>query len=143
MANPRPEAIYRYEFTIPPEAVDGNGHVNNVAFVQWMQEAAVRHFESLGGMAPMQAAGATWVVHSHKIEYLKPAFAGQVLEVRTWVSDVRRVRSTRHYEFVRKADGELLVKGETDWVFVDAGSGRPKTIPEAVTRVFPILKGKM
>ncbi len=142
MSNPQAEAIYRYEIIIPTEAVDGNGHVNNIVFVQWMQEAAIRHFDSIGGTSLTLAAGATWVVHSHKIEYLKPAYAGQVIEVRTWVSDVRRVRSTRHYEFVRKEDGELLVKGETDWVFVDAKDGRPKTIPEAVVKVFPILSGK-
>ncbi len=136
MPNPGNESIYRYEIRVPSEAVDGNGHVNNVVFVQWMQDAALRHFESLGGTAPTLAAQASWVVHSHKIEYLNPAFAGEILEVRTWVSDVRRVRSTRHYEFVRKPDDLLLVKGETEWVFVDIHSGRPKAIPADVAGVF-------
>ena len=31
------EPIYPYEFTIQNEAVDENGHVNNVMYVQWMQ----------------------------------------------------------------------------------------------------------
>ena len=35
-------AISRHTFTVPPEAVDRNGHVNNVVFVQWMQDAAIR-----------------------------------------------------------------------------------------------------
>lgn len=142
MTSHPPDSIYSYAFTIPESAIDENGHVNNVVYVQWMQDAAVRHFEFIGGTSPMRAAEATWVVHSHKIEYLNPAFAGDLLEVRTWVSDVRRVRSTRHYEFVRKSDGQLLVKGETDWVFVDVRTGRPKTIPDAVVNVFPILRSK-
>jgi len=28
-------------FTIPENVIDENGHVNNVAYVQWMQDAAV------------------------------------------------------------------------------------------------------
>jgi acyl-CoA thioester hydrolase len=133
------DPVYRYEFTIPPEALDENGHVNNVQYVQWMQEAAVRHYEAAGGIPPTLAVGATWVVRSHSIEYLRPAFAGERIEVRTWVVNLRRVRSLRRYRFLRVADGKLLVKGETDWVFVDARSGAPRPIPEAVVGVFTLL----
>jgi acyl-CoA thioester hydrolase len=129
--------IYSYNFTIPESAIDENGHVNNVSYVQWMQEAAMRHFEFLGGVPPMRAAEGTWFVHSHKIEYLYPAFAGEELEVRTWIADVRRVRSLRKYEFIRKGDGKVLVKGETDWVFIHAGSGRPMAIPDEIIKIFP------
>ncbi len=139
MANPNPEAVYRYEITVPDSALDANGHVNNVQFVQWMQDAAVRHFESLGGIPPTQAVGATWVVRSHAIEYFVPAFAGERIEVSTWVANVRRVRSLRRYQFVRISDQALLVKGETEWVFVDARTGRPLAIPKEVTQVFTLL----
>ena len=130
--------IFAYEFTVSAEALDGNGHVNNVQYVQWMQEAAVLHYESLGGIPLTQAIGATWVVRSHNIEYLRPAFAGDRLEVRTWVVDIRRVRSLRRYRFIRQPDGKLLVKGETDWVFVDAKTGVPRLIPEEIIKIFPL-----
>jgi len=42
----------------------------------------------------------------------------------------------RMYEFVRKSDGKTLVKGESDWVFVDAKTGMPKPIPQEVERIF-------
>lgn len=127
--------VYSKPITIPASAIDENGHVNNVVYVQWMQDIAVEHYASIGGIAA-QGADATWVVREHKIEYLLPAFAGEEIEVRTWVEDIRKVRSLRKYEFVRKSDGKILVKGETDWVFVDAKSGRPLMIPEAVIAVF-------
>lgn len=136
------DLIYHYEFTISSEALDVNGHVNNVHYVQWMQDVAVRHFESLGGVRLMQDAGAIWVVRSHNVEYLSPAFAGERIEARTWVANIRRVRSLRRYEFVRIADGKLLVRGATDWVFVDAESGRPIAIPDEMIRVIPLLPDK-
>ena len=122
---------------VPTDSIDENGHVNNVAYVQWMQDAAVRHYGALGGTEPMQRAHATWVVREHRVEYLAPAFAGEELEVRTWVENIRKVRSLRKYEFVRRADGKLLVRGETDWIFVDAATGRPIAIPQAVIRSLP------
>ncbi|MGC1378303.1 MAG: acyl-CoA thioesterase [Anaerolineales bacterium] len=137
------DPIFRYTFTIPPEALDGNGHVNNVHYVQWMQDVAVRHFGALGGVPLVQALGATWVVRSHNVEYLSPAFAGEQIEVRTWVANVRRVRSLRRYEFARISDGRLLVRGATEWVFVDAKSGRPLSIPAEVVQGLPLLPDKL
>ena len=131
--------IFSYEFTVPADALDENGHVNNVRYVQWMQEAAVRHYESIGGVPLTLAVGATWVVRSHNIEYLRPAFAGDRIEVRTWVVNIRRVRSLRRYRFLRVTDGKLLVKGETDWVFVDAKTGAPMAVPEEILKIFPLL----
>ena len=106
-----------------------------------MQDIAVAHYASIGGIEA-QGKEATWVVREHRIEYLLPAFVGEELEVNTWVENIRRVRSRRKYEFKRKSDGKVLVKGETDWVFVDARSGRPIPIPEAVSRVFDLTPEK-
>ena len=129
--------IYSRTFTIPANAIDENGHANNVAYVQWMQDIAVEHYASIGGIEA-QGKDATWVVREHKIEYLLPAFAGEEIEIKTWVENIRRVRSLRKYEFVRKSDDKVLVKGETDWVFVDAGTGRPLPIPGIVSSVFDL-----
>lgn len=127
--------VYTRSFTIPDDVIDENGHTNNVAYVQWMQDIAVEHYASIGGIEA-QGKDATWFVREHRIEYLLPAFAGEEIEIRTWIENVRRVRSLRKYEFVRKSDGKVLVKGETDWVFVDAKTGRPLPIPEVVAKVF-------
>src|SRR5690348_15317697 len=128
--------IYTKTTTISKESIDENGHVNNVAYVKWMQDIAVEHYSSLGGIEA-QGPDSTWVVREHRIEYLLPAFEGEDIEIRTWVENIRRVRSLRKYEFVRKSDGKLLVKGETDWVFVDVKTGAPRAIPPEVSNVFP------
>ena len=134
--------IYSKTFIIPENAIDENGHVNNVAYVQWMQDIAVEHYESIGGTNPMQLVGATWVVREHRIEYLLPAFANEEIEIKTWVENIRRVRSLRKYEFNRKSDAKTLVIGETDWVFVDLHTGAPRAIPDEVSKVFTEAQDK-
>ena len=41
---------YSKTITIPNEVIDENGHVNNVVYVQWMQDIAVEHYSSIGGI---------------------------------------------------------------------------------------------
>ena len=139
MTESNSNTIYRYEFTVPESAVDQNGHVNNVVYVQWMQDVAVLHSEATRGTRAMHTAGGTWVVRSHKVEYLSPAFADEEIVALTWVVNFRRVRSVRRHKFFRKSDNTLLAKGETEWVFVDAESGTPRKIPEEVMRLFPLV----
>ena len=126
---------YSKTITVPKEVIDENGHVNNVVYVQWMQDIAVEHYASIGGIQA-QGRDSTWVIREHRIEYLLPAFEGEEIDVRTWVENIRRVSSLRKYEFVRRSDNKLLVKGETDWVFVDIKAGRPRAVPQEVIKVF-------
>lgn len=138
MENQPSNPIYTYQFTIPATAVDENKHVNNVMYVQWMQDIAVRHYQFIGGTEPMQNLGSTWVVREHRIEYLSPAFAGDLVEVQTWVVNIRRVRSLRRYRFVRQTDGQVLAKGETDWVLVNTQTGGPIRIPDEIANLFTL-----
>jgi len=133
------QQVYRYELTVPKEAEDQNGHVNNVEYLRWMQDAAMKHSETVGCTQATNAVGATWVVRTHKIEYLKPAFAGDRVAVVTWVSNYRRVLSLRKYRIYRPADRALLAEGETDWVFVDAQKGTLRSIPKEVRVTFEPL----
>ncbi len=129
--------IHRVEIVVEPGAMDSNAHVNNVEYVRWMQQAAIAHADAVGCTRATAEAGASWVVRSHHIEYLRPAFAGEHLTILTWVSTVRRSSSLRKYRVVRGA--ELLARGETVWVFVDATTGKPRPIVAEVRRVFTLV----
>ena len=136
MKNSPDNPLFIHKIIIPKDALDENGHVNNVMYVQWMQDIALKHYDFIGGMAATLALGASWVVREHRIEYLLPAFVDEVIEGQTWVENIRRVQSLRKYRFVRTSDEKLLVQGETDWVFVDVESGQPRRIPDEIRRVF-------
>jgi len=131
--------IYRYELIVPKEAEDQNGHVNNVEYLRWMQDGAVRHSEASGCTEATNNVGATWVARPHWIEHLKPAFAGQKVAVLKWVSNIRRVQSLRKYRITRPVDRMLLAEGETYWVFVDAQNGKLHSIPKEIKAVFQLL----
>lgn len=129
--------VFTYTFVVPQSAIDDYGHVNNVIYVQWMQDAAIRHGEATAGYRLAENTG--WFAREHRIEYLAPAFLGDEIEVRTWLADAKRSRAYRRYEFVRKGDGKLIARGETQWIYVDLTTGRPILIPNEIMVLFPAL----
>jgi len=131
--------VYQYKLTVSEDAVDVNGHVNNLEYLRWMQDAAILHSDSQDCTKVTKAAGATWVVRMHRVEYLRPAFAGEQIIVLTWVSNFRRVQSLRKYRIIRVKDKVVLVEGETDWVFINAKTGRLRSIPPNVIAAFEVL----
>ncbi len=133
------DPIYRLEITAPPSVVDQNRHVNNVAYVQWMQDIAIQHSIAVGCARMTGELGASWFARMHRIEYLSPAFAGDTITVKTWVVDFRKVRTLRRYEFIRASDQKILAQGETDWVLVDAQTARPRKIPEELAKLFTLV----
>jgi acyl-CoA thioester hydrolase len=132
-----PLPIFSYTFTVSQSVIDEYGHVNNVIYVQWMQDAATRHPQAVPEFKQPENTG--WFAREHRIEYLIPAYEGDEIEIRTWISDWKRVRAQRKYEFIRKSDGKLIVKGETQWVYVELTTGRPIPIPAEMLALFPLV----
>ena len=132
--------IFLHRFTVTDDSIDRNGHVNNQDYVRWMQEAASAHSDAQGWTeGRYRETGTTWVIRSHFIEYLRPAFAGDEIVVATWVAGMDDTTSPRKYRFVRVRDGKTLVEAETRWVHCDANTGRPLAISPEAREAFPLV----
>jgi len=128
---------YSYRFEVAAGDIDHNGHVNNVTYLAWMIKAATKHSESLGlDYEVCRGFGGTWVAKSHKIEYRKPAFEGDELEMQTWIETIGKILSIRRYQLLRPRDGAVICEGETEWVFVDIERMRPMKIPAEIIEGF-------
>lgn len=66
----RQSGVFIIAFPVTGAHLDRQQHVNNVVYVQWMQDVAIAHSDACGGLAAMEAAGGSWVARSHRIEYL-------------------------------------------------------------------------
>ncbi len=129
--------IFNYTFYVSRDEIDFNGHVHNVTYLSWMIEAATKHSESVGaGHEVCLTYGGIWVAKSHHIEYKKPAFENDVLQMKTWIEDIGKIASTRSYEISRIEDGTIVCEGATEWVFVDSETMRPKKIPDEILAAF-------
>src|ERR1041385_1330577 len=94
--------FFEIPITVTPADVDDQGHVNNVIYVRWMQDAAAAHWQAAAG-AELRAT-VFWVVTHHEVEYKAPAFDGERLLARTWVGEARGATWERFIEIRRAAD---------------------------------------
>lgn len=130
-----PAAVFTLPLAVRADDFDQQGHVNNVAFVRYVQDAAVAHWLAV---APAELREAfAWVVRRHEVEYLKPALPGDDLTARTWVGEPSGATWERFTEVVR-ADGVVIATARTVWVLVDAATGRPRRVdPRMVASLMP------
>lgn len=131
--------IPSHSITIPVryDECDMYGHVNHATYLRYMQEAAFAASAAVGYDAPRyEAMERAWLVRESDVEYLAPVRYGDVVEVKTWVVDFRRVRSRRAYEIRQKDSGELAVRAITDWIFIDRNTQRPVSIPQEVATAY-------
>lgn len=125
-----------YQHTVTAEEIDDLGHAGNYYYIKWMQHAAIAHSTANGWPAERyNDLGSGWLARSHRITYLKPAYEGQCLNIKTWVADMRSAISLRRYE-ISTANGEILASGETDWAFVNYARKKPVRIPVEVSSCF-------
>jgi len=126
---------YRRQFRVRIYECDAYGHVNNANYLRYMQQAAAEASADVGfDPARYRALGTLWLIRETGIEYLRPVRPEQVLEVRTWVADSRRVVSRRRYAMT--VDGQPVAEAYTDWVYVDRATQLPVRIPPEMARAF-------
>jgi len=133
-------AVFEHWLTVDRNDVDVLGHVNNVSYVRWMQDAAVAHSAAQGW--PTQRyleIGAGWVARSHWVEYRRPAFCDERIAVLTWVSNFRKVRSLRKYKITRPGDDAVLAVAETDWTFIGFEHQVPRRVPHDIVTSFELV----
>ena len=99
--------------------------------------ALVAHSDAAGfDLETYRKEGAVFVVRRHEVEYLRPAYDGERLVLRTWIADWKGASSWRETRVLRESDGLEVVRARTLWVYVDAKSGRPRRIPKAILEAF-------
>ncbi|MBK8611109.1 MAG: acyl-CoA thioesterase [Chitinophagaceae bacterium] len=126
--------IFEHAVLVKPEHLDNMQHVNNVVYLQWVQDAAVAHWNARADMAVREKYN--WVVLRHEIDYKSPALLNDELVLKTWVYDYQGVRSIRMVQVFRKEDNKLLVAARTVWCLLNSVTGKPVRIDEEIKTVF-------
>lgn len=122
-------------FRVHVYEVDAFNELSTSGLLRYLQQTASDASAAVGfGFDWYARAGTVWLIRRTAVERLAPAGYDDELSIRTWVCDVRRVRSERAYEVVRLRDGTVIARGTTDWVYCDMARGMPARIPDELQR---------
>jgi len=119
---------------IRKEDIDQLGHVNNVVYLKWVQEAAAAHWNFIA--TPEMKKDHVWVVSRHEIDYLRSCFLESKLFATTWVGEIDGAKSERYVEIKDTETNKVIAKVKTVWTLLDAANKRPKRITEDFINLF-------
>lgn len=138
--------------------VDSLGHVNNAAYLNYLEQAAIDHAAYLGlSMTRSRELGGVFIARRHEMLFQRPALVGDLLRVVTWLGEARGARIERHYRIYRETaeltelpvagrvltaeeaavESDVLVQATTEWVFASE-AGQVRRIPAEILALFAL-----
>jgi acyl-CoA thioester hydrolase len=126
--------MFEIPITVASSHIDDLGHVNNVVYLQWVQDVAKSHWHAMANADDIKNLG--WVVTRHEMEYRAAGFLGDELVARTWIGETTALSCERFVEIRRSSDDRVLMRARSIWIPVDRTSGRPRRIGPQVLAAF-------
>lgn len=141
MDSDTPPAEYRhvYEFKIRFGDIDSQGHVNNVKFLGYLEDARLEMFHGdpvRKGEEPVRGM----VIARHEIDYLRPLLPTVYpIRVETWVTEVRAASFKLAYEI--RDDEQVFAAATSTLVAFDPENNRMRRFTpyerEFISRYLP------
>ena len=123
---------FSHSFQVSAEDIDAQGHVNNVAYVRWIQDVAVAHWFAVTTEETREKF--TWMLTRHEIDYKKQTFENEEVTATTWVGKATRITCERFTEIKRGED--LLVNAKSIWCLIDRETSKPTRITSELREIF-------
>ncbi len=129
-APPPPPGIVTVQREVEWRDIDPEQHVNNAAYLNYMEEAGFKAALAFGWSAKrMQSEGFAIVARQIRVEYRQQAALGDSLVISTYLSDLRRASAIRHYLITRADDGGVIAQARALWIFVNLNTGGIMRLP--------------
>lgn len=127
---------YETTLKVSKKHLDDLNHVNNVHYVQWVQNIAKAHWQKNAPEAIQSKY--FWVLITHFIEHKAEALLNDLIQVKTYISKNEGVTCVRIVEIFNKTTNKLLAKSETKWCFITSKTKRPTRITQEIKNLFSI-----
>ena len=127
------EKIYTYH-------IDFVGHVNNIIYIQWMENGRMRLLEAMG-IPPVELAaedGVVPILTETNIQYKKPFFLNNAVKVELWISKLNNASAIMEFRFINE-DNELCASGQQKGLFINRKTMRPARLNEKYRKAFELF----
>ncbi len=131
---------FHYTVQVRFADVDMFDHVNNAVYLTYVESARVAFYSNLTGLADPRDFGMT--VASAKVDFIKPVFYGQTLDVYTRIGRIGNKSWTLEHELRDSGTGEVMAVASTVNVFYDHETGRSRPIPPEIVEKMESFEGR-
>ena len=114
--------------------LDELNHVNNVRYVQWVNDVAKAHWLKMVSSSILD--NYFWVLLNHNIDYKNPAILHDTILLKTYVKSIEGAISTRIVEIHNNDTEKLIAKSETKWCLINRATNKPTRITTELSTLF-------
>jgi len=118
---------------------DRFGHVNHARYLEFLEEGRWDYLDAHGPQDGFPAFGVFPVVVNLSISYRRPTSAGDKLRITTQIANASSRKIVMHQTLHQETTDKLCCEAEVSIVLVDAETGRPAVLNEAIIRAWPDL----
>lgn len=124
-ATPSAAPVYEFEARIRYSEIDHRGRLTLPALIDLFQDASTFQADALGlGMWHLKQERRGWVLTHWQLVIDRMPTYPEVVTVGTFATSFRGLTATRCF-YLRDAAGELIVRANSAWAFMDLAAGRP------------------
>jgi acyl-CoA thioester hydrolase len=121
---------------------DAFGHVNNVAYLRWVETARVEYFRDIGLGAPVAPTTIGPILATQTCHYRRPLNYPDTIVIGTRVTAIGNSSLRMEHKLISRAAGEIAAESDSVIVTVDYTTGRPVRVPDAIRQAVGKVEGR-
>ncbi len=123
--------------------VDEHGYLTVDALVNYLQDCTMLHSETVNhGIRHLMQTGEFWFLTSWQIDIIRTPMLYETIKVITNPYEFKGFFGSRNF-WIEDAKGDIIVKANSVWVYLDFASQRPKRIPPEEGAAYSPLGDKL
>jgi acyl-CoA thioester hydrolase len=122
--------------------LDAFGHVNNLVYMRWAEDARVEYLLRIGQFPPLPPKGVAPILASMKCDYRRVLNYPDTVYVGTRTSRIGNSSFQMLHRIVSRDLDEIAAEVDSTLVLLDYRTGAPVTVPAEIRATVGKLEGK-
>ncbi|MDO6596947.1 acyl-CoA thioesterase [Oceanihabitans sp. 2_MG-2023] len=124
---------FQFTVTVTQEDLDELNHVNNIRYIQWIQDIAKAHWQQIAPDAIYNSY--FWVVRRHVVDYKSSALLNDRVNITTKFMDSQGATAKSIIEMHNDSTQKLLLRAETTWCLMGKETKRPTRVTKEIDEI--------
>ncbi|WP_055442239.1 acyl-CoA thioesterase [Lacinutrix himadriensis] len=124
---------FEFSVTVTNEDLDEFNHVNNIRYIQWIQDIAKAHWKQIATEDIYNSY--FWVVKKHIVDYKASAHLYDEVKITTKFMDAQGATAKSIIEMHNNSTQKILLKAETTWCLMAKQTKRPTRVTKEIDAI--------
>lgn len=129
--------MYSFQTRVRYSECNARQEATLTALLDYLQDCCTFQSQDLGiGLDYLGAHHAAWILSSWQVDILRYPKNGESIEIFTWPYEIRGFYGLRNFK-IEDAAGNILLKVNSVWVYVDTQTGKPIRPTQEILDKYP------